>query len=74
MAACGWYSLLGRSTRNPLEATANNFILAVPLALVVGLLFPDDLWLSREGLVLASAATLGGIAIVMAQKTRQRKR
>jgi drug/metabolite transporter (DMT)-like permease len=130
-AAWGLYSLLGRSTRNPLEATANNFILAVPLALVVSLLFLGDLRLSREGLilaalsgavasglgyvawyaalkgltaaraatvqlsvpalaavggvlllaepvtprlVLASVATLGGIAIVLAQKTRRRPR
>lgn len=129
--AWGLYSLLGRSMRNPLEATANNFILAVPLALVVSLLFLGDLRLSHEGLtlaalsgavasglgyvawyaalkgltaaraatvqlsvpvlaavggvvllaepvtsrlVLASAATLGGIAIVLAQKTRLRKR
>lgn len=129
-AAWGLYSLLGRSARDPLEGTAGNFILAVPLVLVLSLLFPGDLQVSRGGLllaalsgavasglgyvawyaalrgltasraatvqlsvpviaavggvlllaepptlrlVLASAATLGGIAIVLAQKTRRRR-
>jgi drug/metabolite transporter (DMT)-like permease len=129
-AAWGLYSLLGRTVRDPLEATAGNFILAVPLVLAVSLLFLGDLHLSRDGLllaalsgavasglgyvvwfaalkrltatraatvqlsvpaiaaaggvlllaepltlrlVLASAATLGGIAIVLAQKTRRRR-
>jgi drug/metabolite transporter (DMT)-like permease len=128
--AWGLYSLVGRVARDPLEATANNFILAVPLVLAVSLLFLGDLQISRGGvllaalsgaaasglgyvawyaalrgltatraatvqlsvpaiaaaggvlllaepltlrLLLASAATLGGIAIVLAQKTRRRR-
>lgn len=128
--AWGLYSLLGRTVRDPLEATAGSFILAVPPVLTVSLLFLGDLHISRDGLllavlsgavasglgyvvwfaalkgltasraatvqlsvpviaaaggvmllaepvtlrlVLASAATLGGIAIVLAQKTRRRR-
>jgi len=58
--AWGLYSLVGRRTGNPLEATANNFILAAPMAIAVSLLFLSDLHLSARGLLLAIAS--GSIA------------
>ena len=58
--AWGFYSLIGRRAGNPLEATANNFILAAPMAIAVSLLFMADLTLSPRGLLLAIAS--GSIA------------
>ena len=56
----GFYSLLGRNMPNPLEATANNFIFSLPLAILVSLLFMSDFHLSPLGMALA--ATSGAIA------------
>jgi drug/metabolite transporter (DMT)-like permease len=58
--AWGLYSLLGRRAGNPLESTANNFILAAPMAIAVSILFIGDLQLSTRGLLLAVAS--GSIA------------
>jgi drug/metabolite transporter (DMT)-like permease len=56
----GFYSLLGRHAPNPLEATANNFIFSLPLAMVVNLVFMDDIHASTPGFALAAAS--GAIA------------
>jgi len=56
----GFYSLLGRNMPNPLQATANNFIFSLPLAMLVSLMFLSDLHLSGPGMALA--ATSGAIA------------
>jgi drug/metabolite transporter (DMT)-like permease len=56
----GFYSLLGRTAANPLEATAQNFLYAVPLTLVVSLLFFNSSHISPSGLILAAAS--GAIA------------
>jgi drug/metabolite transporter (DMT)-like permease len=58
--AWGLYSLVGRRAGNPLESTANNFILAAPMGIAVSLLFMADLQLSTRGLLLAVAS--GSIA------------
>jgi drug/metabolite transporter (DMT)-like permease len=58
--AWGLYSLVGRRAGNPLESTANNFILAAPMAIAVSILFIGDLHLSTRGLLLAIAS--GSIA------------
>ncbi len=63
-AALGWgiYSLYGRRIRRPLQATAANFLLSVPVALVVGLAVGDDLPIRAEGVglaVLSGAVTSG---------------
>ena len=58
--AWGLYSLVGRRAGDPLEATANNFILAAPMAIAVSLVFLGDLHLSNRGLLLAVAS--GSIA------------
>jgi drug/metabolite transporter (DMT)-like permease len=54
--AWGIYSLLGRATADPLLATATNFICAVPLAVIVSLLFLHDHNVSSQGLLLAVAS------------------
>jgi len=54
--AWGLYSLVGRRAGDPLEATANNFILAAPMAIGVSLVFLGDLHLSNRGLLLAVAS------------------
>jgi drug/metabolite transporter (DMT)-like permease len=54
--AWGLYSLVGRRAGNPLESTANNFILAAPMGIAVSLLFMADLQLSARGLLLAVAS------------------
>ena len=59
-AAWGGYSLSGRSAANPLESTAINFIYLVPLAIILALLFLDDLYFTRAGLILAAVS--GAIA------------
>jgi drug/metabolite transporter (DMT)-like permease len=58
--AWGAYSLLGRNAADPLGATANNFILCVPLVIVVSLIFQKDFHATFNGVLLASAS--GGIA------------
>jgi drug/metabolite transporter (DMT)-like permease len=58
--AWGLYSLLGRGARDPLVATAGNFILSVPLVIGVSLVFIGRLQLSTEGIILAVAS--GAIA------------
>ena len=58
--AWGLYSIVGRRSGDPLEATANNFIYAVPLVILVGLAFMADFNGSSEGFLLAIAS--GAIA------------
>jgi drug/metabolite transporter (DMT)-like permease len=54
--AWGLYSLHGKGSGDPLEATANNFIYAVPLVILVSLVFRTDLAASRDGVLLAIAS------------------
>lgn len=65
--AWGFYSLLGRGSADPLEATANNFIYSVPLVIIVSLLFTDDFHSSSSGLALAvgSGAIASGLGYVI---------
>ncbi len=58
--AWGLYSLLGKQAADPLEATANNFLLSLPLAILISLVFVRDLHVSKEGIALAAAS--GAIA------------
>jgi drug/metabolite transporter (DMT)-like permease len=51
--AWGLYSLQGRKSKNPLEATAGNFLRATPLALFVLGLQLHSAHLTREGLAFA---------------------
>ena len=62
--AWGFYSLLGRGAADPLQATAGNFLLGVPLVLVLAgaaaLMQPDGLQAQGQGIWLAVAS--GAIA------------
>lgn len=60
-AAVGWglYSLAGRRAGDPLAATAGNFVLALPLALLVLLALPGDGRVTGAGL--AAAAVSGAV-------------
>lgn len=55
LAGLGWggYSLVGRQAQDPLAATAANFLLATPLALLPLLLTLADLHISTQGILLA---------------------
>jgi drug/metabolite transporter (DMT)-like permease len=64
--AWGVYSLRGRSSGDPVLATAGNFARAVPLAFAVSLLFLAGVHLSLKGVALAvvSGAVTSGIGYV----------
>jgi len=64
--AWGFYSLLGRKVIDPVEATAYNFMLCVPLVVVVNVLFRSD-WVVTPGgaaLAMASGALASGLGYV----------
>lgn len=58
MAGVAWgiYSLLGRGAADPLEATARNFVYAVPLVLIVQLFCLNEFGVSARGVALAIAS------------------
>ena len=58
VAGFGWafYSLQGRRAEDPLQATAWNFVYALPLPLVVVMAIPDATSISSAGLLLALAS------------------
>ncbi len=58
--AWGFYSLLGRGPKDPLQATATNFVFSVPVVIVVSVVAFSQAHLSQTGLVLAIAS--GAIA------------
>ncbi len=68
-AAIGWgyYSLYGRGVARPLQATAGNFLLAIPVAIAVGLLFWDSAAAQPNGIVLAviSGAITSGLGYAL---------
>jgi drug/metabolite transporter (DMT)-like permease len=63
----GIYSLRGRSTGNPIEVTASNFIRAVPFVLLVSLLRFSHLLITTQGVFLAviSGALTSGLGYVV---------
>lgn len=65
--AWGVYSLRGRGVTDPLAATAGNFVRAVPLALVLSLLFATKAYSDAAGvaLAIASGAVTSGIGYVI---------
>jgi drug/metabolite transporter (DMT)-like permease len=58
--AWGFYSLLGRGAKDPLQATATNFVFSAPVVVIVSIATFSQLHLSQTGLVLAIAS--GAIA------------
>jgi drug/metabolite transporter (DMT)-like permease len=63
----GFYSLRGRGAKDPLAQTTNNFIRALPLAIVVSLIMFGNRHVSTEGLLLAvlSGALASGVGYVI---------
>jgi hypothetical protein len=55
------YSLRGRAARNPLATTAHNFLLGVPLALVLSAIHPGGASATVAGIALAVAS--GALAV-----------
>lgn len=55
-AAWGAYSLLGRKSADPLNATARNFLFCVPLAACTSLVFIGQFHVTPQGLLLAAAS------------------
>ncbi len=58
--AWGFYSLIGRSVSDPMEATAYNFVYSMPLVAITSLLLIDDFHITSTGAALAVAS--GAIA------------
>ena len=65
--AWGLYSLLGRGEADPLGTTAENFLYAVPLAVVVNLIFWSDVHTSWSGVTMAmlSGAIASGLGYAL---------
>jgi len=57
-AGIGWgvYSLLGRGSSSPLQATAGNFVYAVPVALLMSVLFIARIQITWQGALVAAAS------------------
>ena len=64
--AWGAYSLRGRGAPDPLSSTANNFICAVPMVILLSLAFAGEIRASPAGLALAvaSGAVTSGLGYV----------
>ena len=54
------YSIGGKSVTDPLASTLTNFVLAVPMVLLMGMLFAERINLNMQGMVLAMLS--GGLA------------
>jgi drug/metabolite transporter (DMT)-like permease len=63
----GLYSLRGRGAKSPLAETTKNFVLALPLALIINLLMLRNAHVSRRGVMLAvlSGALASGVGYVV---------
>ncbi|HKC66107.1 MAG TPA: DMT family transporter [Pyrinomonadaceae bacterium] len=63
----GFYSLRGRGTRDPLADTTNNFLRALPLAVVVSIVMKGFFHLSSTGIIFAvlSGAITSGLGYVI---------
>jgi drug/metabolite transporter (DMT)-like permease len=69
LAGLGWgiYSLRGRGVANPLHSTARNFLLSLPLGLLLSLVFLDHFHFNPRGLAIAvtSGAIASGLGYVL---------
>ncbi len=63
----GYYSIYGRGVKRPLQATAANFLLSVPLAVIIWLLVADSQAASTNGIILAvvSGAVTSGLGYAL---------
>ena len=66
-AALGWgvYSLLGRDNDDAMGASALNFAIATPLALVVYCLFPDQITAYGAALAMLAGAVTSGVGYAL---------
>ena len=68
-AGIGWgiYSLRGQGTSHPLHGNARNFLLALPMALLVSLVFYNDRLLTPSGMLIAifSGAVASGLGYIV---------
>ena len=67
LAALGWgvYSLIGRGARDPLAATAVNFLWAVPAGCLAWLILPDGVDGRGVALAVASGAATSGLGYAL---------
>ena len=69
MAGIAWafYTLKGKGVKDPLEATARNFIFSVPMVLAINLFTVSKMHISTEGVAyaIASGALASGIGYVI---------
>ncbi|WP_439109257.1 DMT family transporter [Lentibacter sp.] len=67
VAAVGWgvYSLLGAGARDPLAATARNFVWATPLALLMAAVFWDGMSTIGAVLAVVSGAVTSGLGYAL---------
>lgn len=67
VAALGWglYSLLGRGARDPLGATAANFLWAMPAGAVAWLIWPDGVGIWGAVLAMISGAVTSGMGYAL---------
>jgi drug/metabolite transporter (DMT)-like permease len=65
--AWGFYSLLGRGAKDPLQTTATNFVFSIPIVVLASLLVFAQLHLSQTGILLAigSGAIASGCGYVI---------
>jgi drug/metabolite transporter (DMT)-like permease len=65
--AWGFYTLKGKGVQDPLETTALNFILAVPMVLIINMLSYSKSYISTEGVFYAvlSGSIASGIGYVI---------
>lgn len=65
--AWGGYSLVGRSAADPIEATAHNFLYAVPLVVATSVVFAGDVEVTAAGAgyAVASGVVASGIGYVI---------
>jgi len=63
----GWYTLRGRNVRDPLGATANNFLVGIPPVVIVSFIFLETQQTSLAGILLAvaSGAVASGLGYVI---------
>lgn len=63
----GAYSLVGRSAKDPVEATAHNFVYAVPLVIATSLVFAGNFAVTAAGAAyaVASGAVASGVGYVI---------
>ncbi|WP_413295415.1 DMT family transporter [Bdellovibrio sp. HCB185ZH] len=61
----GFYSLIGQKNRNPIYATARNFVMTSPLVVLLAIIFPINLTPQGWTLAILSGAVTSGFGYVL---------